>query len=494
MRRLKITTTDPCYSLLFPDIHHLPTVSVFGLSIDLLFLQSQNSRAHTRSHCLASKHSLLMDPKPNMPNQDGLEWVEGTFGTEPRWTKEPDIEIVKQTAQKHLGCTENTSMEVAFHAQGAFNKLYRISTGDSTYLMRVSLPVDPRHKTASEVATIEFVRQETDMPLPRIITFNSDNQNELGFEWILMEMMPGTTLRKRWRKMTWEAKEEVVKQLVKYQAQLFEKRFAGIGNIFMQTEAPDKAFDAIGPFVLGRIVSLIFFWGDHLTHDVSHGPFKTSNAWLRTRLQFAITDQERILGTTEDEDEIEDAEFAKDLAGRMLEALSTVFPPDDTAEPEPSILFHDDLSMQNVLVDDTGELTAIIDWECVSAVPLWRACQLPQLLEGPSREEEPQKVDYGPESDTEEQDPEEGDNEGITTLYWRHLQEYEKTQLRKLFVDEMDKLKPEWVSQMKNSTLEADFEKAVHNTDNGWANQTVNQWLNALLKGEVESLSEKMGY
>jgi aminoglycoside phosphotransferase len=67
--------------------------------------------------------------------------------------------------------------------------------------MRVSLPVDPRYKTESEVATTEFVRQKTSLPVPRIIAFDS-HENELGFEWILMDMMPGLTLRKRWRKMS----------------------------------------------------------------------------------------------------------------------------------------------------------------------------------------------------------------------------------------------------------------------------------------------------
>ena len=71
----------------------------------------------------------------------------------------------------HLGCDEEVLPDVSFYAQGAFNKLYKVSTVDTTCLMRASLPFDPRYKTESEVATIEFVRQKTSLPVPRIIAF-----------------------------------------------------------------------------------------------------------------------------------------------------------------------------------------------------------------------------------------------------------------------------------------------------------------------------------
>lgn len=96
-----------------------------------------------------------------------------------------------EIARTHLDSCEGVLPAVTFHAQGAFSKLYKISTMSEACLMRVSLPVDPRYKTESEVATIEFARQNTSLPVPQIIAFDSNNENELGFEWILMEMMPG---------------------------------------------------------------------------------------------------------------------------------------------------------------------------------------------------------------------------------------------------------------------------------------------------------------
>lgn len=287
--------------------------------------------------------------------------------------------------------------------------------------------------------------------------------------------------------MSWGAKEDIVKRLVEHQARLFEHRFHRIGNIFK----PEGA-DTSGSFTIDRMVSPIFFWGDHLTHDVSRGPFTSSHDWLKARLQFVLTNQQRILDTTCDEDEIEDAETALDLAKKLLGILPTIFLPNVTAS-EPSILFHNDMSMHNIMVDDIGRLTAVIDWECVSAVPLWRACQLPALFDGRTREERLNKETYAADSDEEAgSDYDWLDNEGVTDLYWEHVLEYEMTQLRKLFLAEMQRAQPEWVAIMRDNSLKADFEKAMNNCDNGIALEIIKRWTDALVLGDVRRLSTEL--
>ncbi|KAF2851945.1 hypothetical protein T440DRAFT_488562 [Plenodomus tracheiphilus IPT5] len=373
-----------------------------------------------------------------MTNQEGLEWVSTTFGLEPRWTAEPDIDAIAQIARKHLDRGRDVPINVSFHAQGAFNKLYRISTGDSDHLLRVSLPVYPRMKTESEVATIEFIRNNTVMPVPRILAYDADNKNELQYEWILIEMMPGTPLNSRWRSMSWQAKETIIKQLAAFQAQLFTREFSRIGNLF------HNSID------LGPLVSLIFFWGDHLQHEVPRGPFLNSHEWLRTRLSFALLDQQCILRTSEVEDDLEDAEFAKALIEDILEILPNIFPT-SLMDGSRSILFHDDLSI----------LTAIIDWDSDAEDDDATSCNSP-------------------------------DSDGVSSLYWDHLLEFEQTQLRKVFVEEMTMLQPEWVMVMKESTLKADFEKVVHNCDNSWAFRAVRRWITISAEGRIERLADEL--
>jgi aminoglycoside phosphotransferase (APT) family kinase protein len=64
--------------------------------------------------------------------------------------------------------------------------------------MRFSLSVDPRSKTMSEVATIEYVRHHTDIPAPQVFRGQASNSNKLGFEWMLMARVPGNKLHDQW--------------------------------------------------------------------------------------------------------------------------------------------------------------------------------------------------------------------------------------------------------------------------------------------------------
>lgn len=46
------------------------------------------------------------------------------------------------------------------------------------------------------------------------------------------------------------------------------------------------------------------------------------------------------------------------------------------------MLHHRVISIANILVNSDGDLVSIEDSECIAAVPIWQACELPKLLQG----------------------------------------------------------------------------------------------------------------
>ena len=100
-----------------------------------------------------------------MANQDGLEWIWRWSGPEPRWTKQPSVEAIESIVRKHLVMDGNVKCEVTYLAEGGFNKIFKIDTSYSSFIFRVALPVDPGFKTRSEVATLEYIRQWTTIPV-----------------------------------------------------------------------------------------------------------------------------------------------------------------------------------------------------------------------------------------------------------------------------------------------------------------------------------------
>ena len=57
---------------------------------------------------------------------------------------------------------------------------------------------------------------------------------------------------------------------------------------------------------------------------------------------------------------------------------------DDSPSGEKFMLYHDDLSTNNVLIDfTTRHIIGIVDWDCVSLQPARKVQRLPQLPYGP---------------------------------------------------------------------------------------------------------------
>lgn len=140
-------------------------------------------------------------------------------------------------------------------------------------------------------------------------------------------------------------------------------------------------------------------------------------------------------------------------------------------------------------MDDEGKIGAIIDWECVSAMPQWLATQMPRFLEGPTRANEPKRQNYADEALQDNEDTI-LDNEGKNQLYWIHLMEYEQTQLRKVYHERMCQLQPGWDATAKESILKEDFFNAMNVIRDGFFLKRTAQWIDAVERSEFPRLMD----
>jgi aminoglycoside phosphotransferase (APT) family kinase protein len=428
------------------------------------------------------------------PERDGLEWDDTRFDSSPIWTREPALDAIAKVCREKLQVQDSETCKVSFYAEGGFNKLYLARTSRREALMRVSLPVYPHHKTRGEVTTLCFLRRTTDIPVPEVIAFDDTGKNDIGFEYILMERLPGVSAYKKWRTLNMFQKVALVQRMAEIQAQLACHTFNGIGTLTTNDEGNPANEQP------GEMVSGFFFWGNHFDYDVTRGPFRSSHDWLVSYIDIIIKDQELAKKEAEDEEDEEDAEFALALARRLLDLLPKVFP--SLLNPaERSVIWHEDLSLSNILIDDLGNITGIIDWECASAMPLWMATKVPKFLEGPFRDEEPKRQAYADENPEERQvrgvsGDDELYNEGKNELYWIHLLEYENTQLRRIYNTHMRQLRHGWDIEVQENALKDDFIGAVFSCSQGFFLKRIVQWVDAVEKGEyprfVDVLEQKL--
>lgn len=80
--------------------------------------------------------------------------------------------------------------------------------------------------------------------------------------------------------------------------------------------------------------------------------------------------------------------------------------------------------------------------------------------------------------------------DGVTSLYWQHLLEYEQTRLRDVFLAAMELLEPRWVRHHREGELKRDFEFEVLHCDNELLMKRVQQWLEAYRSGEPKSMPQ----
>ncbi|KAF2096736.1 kinase-like protein [Rhizodiscina lignyota] len=415
--------------------------------------------------------------------QRGLVWEEGLLHYEPNWSEETDISTIRAICRRTLALPES-ECQVELYSEGGFNKLYKVISAQGTFMMRVALPVDPKHKTLSGIATMEFARRNSKCPVPRVVAYDASADNELGFEWILMEFIPGKPLYDVWWTIPWSTKEKLVKQLALYAAQLYAVRFDAIGSLFLGDSAPEdstlvaqnevtvisvssKVQQSTSALFLGRTVDRHFFWHRNIHQEVHREPFNRISEWLLARLQLSEIETRRWMAEEEDDPDLKLGNKILHAIERLRLNLPMVFPNDQVSVC--TVVVHSDLSAANILVDGEGNLKAVIDWEFSSAVPYWAAVRIPKFINDVDRADKPDEETYAHCERVE-----------VTTLYWEHLRHYEETQLRKLWLAEMEQLEPAWIEAYKIEQTKAGFEAAVAHCESELSLNKVKTWLDVL--------------
>ncbi|KAK6220533.1 hypothetical protein LQW54_001978 [Pestalotiopsis sp. IQ-011] len=169
----------------------------------------------------------------------------------PVWPSEPDVAVIKDIVASAVP-QEEDDFTVEFLAEGAHHKVYEAShpAWCTTYIFRIALAVDPRLKVESEMATLLFLKQNTSIPAPKPIAWSSYVHEKLGYEWQLLEKLPGVGLNKVRDQVPWEKKEEIIDTLAGFLVQLWapNSRFGSIGSLYtVNTESPSHHSEKNSP-------------------------------------------------------------------------------------------------------------------------------------------------------------------------------------------------------------------------------------------------------
>lgn len=419
---------------------------------------------------------------------------------QPHCIQDPEVSRIQQIARPYIKSIDPEAeiVSVDLLARGLFNLAYNITADNVAqgthheYIFRVSLPIWPYYKVESDVATTEFVRHSTSIPVPIIYAFDSNPNNNLGFEWMLMEKVQGTPLSKVWDNMKFDSKQSVIRKLASWMAELSRFEFSEIGSIFMRYRQSQMEF-YIGPAIHERL-----FEGDRLLHQIDRGPFQSiqdlynavldlkerqfNNPILRVRhaLKSSMSKESDIHGKfpgrdispythqlrpdseeaimaradAEDQENEEASSFSEKIISRnreelcryriLLPKLCALLPASETLT---TMLTHPDLLPPNIFVDNAGVPIALIDWEKAILEPIALVDVIPRFLD----ENGESNAFYAPPGisvTNKEKSVQVCDYDSLASIRGTHEWTYEqlmkkiqRTRLRAVYQNEMKRLK-----------------------------------------------------
>ncbi|RPA78423.1 hypothetical protein BJ508DRAFT_212025, partial [Ascobolus immersus RN42] len=148
--------------------------------------------------------------------------------------------LIQQIIEKCLSSSSERhapiSVSVEFLKGGGFNKAYliRVAGVDKKLVFRIGLPVFPYYKTASEVATLEYIRKHTSgsVPVPRVYFYDCSANNDLHFEWILMDYVEGVPPEEFWGREGFENMAIITEKIAGFYGELQEQKFKAIGSLY----------------------------------------------------------------------------------------------------------------------------------------------------------------------------------------------------------------------------------------------------------------------
>ncbi|KAI0735919.1 hypothetical protein C8Q76DRAFT_713735 [Earliella scabrosa] len=233
-----------------------------------------------------------------------------------------------------------------------------------------------------DMVALQYIMDHASIPIPRIHAYDCDVQNVLGHPYMIMDYVDGTPLIEVWNEPSWwtssRSKEHLLTSLAGHMIELSKLAFDRIGCL-------DRADD--GSYKIVPFISPIGPGDPEASSDPVCGPYDSTLVYL-----FDMLDQRR---AERGPRTFAAYSFLRLLVGGLM---------DMRYDRAPFPLAHPDLDSQNILVNDAGEVVALLDWDGLRtcprqlgalAYPAWLTVDWDPLMYGGYKE-------YDPHCDTEE--------------------------------------------------------------------------------------------
>jgi len=241
-----------------------------------------------------------------------------------------DLDALKAAVARFFGrsCTSCSKLK-----DGGFHSIYVLDLVEDVtddpeipveVIARIAYPTFSHDKMESEVATKMFIRARTHVPVPKIYFWDSDPDNSVGAEYMILErvaiislpavvftlkniQVPGECAEDAWDAFSKEQKAFVMEQLAEHMSEVFNLRLDSIGSLYLRKDPLKGAWkksmklfdrgidDIVQDFEIGPMVCTMYCsdpedeFPRSRVKNPSRGPFRSAGEWLSSIPEHELT-------------------------------------------------------------------------------------------------------------------------------------------------------------------------------------------------------------
>ncbi|KAL7923764.1 kinase-like domain-containing protein [Trichoderma austrokoningii] len=257
-----------------------------------------------------------------------------------------------QTLSRCLRLPKSSGGELVERISGSYNIVHVVELKHVKLVIRVpatgwgsGMTPTAAHAMESQVATIRLIRSKITIPVPEIYALDTTDNDDIGAPYMCMGFIPSKPVSEVWFDRSGalpreELRLRILTSLSRNMAQLSCLAFDKMRSIME---------DGSGSTVIGPC----YDWDEKADGSIQvtvSGPFDSTSAFLQ---QHSIATSNETLW--------------RKAEAKVLKAMVDYLPTLDS--PPGFVLCLPDFDSQNVMVDDKGTVTGLIDWDLVQTVP-----------------------------------------------------------------------------------------------------------------------------
>ncbi|KAF2457269.1 phosphotransferase enzyme family protein [Lineolata rhizophorae] len=297
-------------------------------------------------------------------------------------------------------------VDVFKYMEGSFNKAFLMTMEDGSQVVaKIPNPNAgrPHYTTASEAATLVFLRDCLGIPVPKVLAYSSKKElNDIGTEYIIIEKAPGVELRNVWNDLKDREKIETARQLSELVARIGQCQFSHYGALYFADDIPEISgtlvnFKHLGMsvtptekrFAIGPTNDRRWFDDHRIDIDMYRGPWNNLHEFISAEVQREMTcirkfndyPKDKQLGFYNGPNAYTPTRHTKlSVLEDFTKIVEHVLP--NHGGLLASILWHNDLHAGNIFVDPENptNIVSIIDWQTVPLAPLFTQANFPRLI------------------------------------------------------------------------------------------------------------------